>query len=112
MLNSNQLASDLKEIFDDILQPSLESALRSLSGEETENSIKVAKMFAENLTEMMAKPFSDRLAAAIDHYIKSGCISGTILTTGSPVAQQAIIAPGSPLGMVTSGKIPNTLGIM
>ena len=111
MLNSNSLASDFKSIFDDVLQPAIESAMRSMTGEETENSIKTAEMFAENLTEMLSKPLADRLAATIDHYIKSGQLSGTIITAGSPFTQTAVIVP-DPMGMATSGKIPNTLGIM
>ena len=112
MLNSNSLASDLKSIFDDVLKPSIETALRTLSGEESEAGIEKAKTFAENLTEMLSKPLADRLAASIDHYIKSACIFGTILTAGSPVAQTAVIPPGTPAGMAIAGKVPNTLGMM
>lgn len=111
MLNSNALASDIKEILEDILQPALESAIRSMGMPETEASIEAAQTFAENFTEMLAKPFADRLAASIDHYIKSGSIYGTIITAGTPFTQTAVIPPGSSLGMVTSGKVPNTLGI-
>ena len=111
MLNSNLLAKDLKEIFDDVLEPAVESAVNSMTPEETASSKKAAKMFAKNLTEMLSKPLSDRLAATIDHYIKSGQLYGTILTAGSPFAQTAVIVP-SPMGMATSGKVPNTLGMM
>lgn len=112
MLNSNALASDLKGIFDDVLEPSLESAIRSMNGEETEAGIEKAKTFAKNFTEMVSKPLGDRIAASIDHYLKSACIFGTILTAGSPVAQTAVIPPGTPAGMAIAGKVPNTLGMM
>lgn len=111
MLNTNNLAKDIQDIMEDVLEPSIESALRSLAGEESDASIESAKTFAKTLTDMMAKPFADRMAASIDRYIKSGCIYGTIITAGTPITQTAVIAPGSALGMVTSGKVPNTLGI-
>lgn len=111
MLNSNALAKDIQEILDDILKPALEAAIRGMCGEETEASIEKAQTFAENFTEMLSQPFSERLAASIDHYIKSGSIYGTIITAGTPFTQTAVIPPGSSLGMVTSGKVPNTLGI-
>lgn len=111
MLNSNLLANDIKEIIEDVMQPALESALRSIGSPETKASIEAAQTFAANFTEMMAKPFADRLAASIDHYIKSGSIYGTILTAGTPFAQTAVIPPGASLGMAISGKVPNTLGI-
>lgn len=111
MLNTNTLSKDIQDIMEDVLPSALESALRSLSGEESDAGVESAQTFAKNLTEMMAKPFADRLAASIDRYIKSGCIYGTILTVGSEFTQTAVIAPGSALGMPTSGKVPNTLGI-
>ena len=46
---------------------------------------------------------------AIDYYVKNISISGTVLTTGSPVAQQAVIIPAPT--PVVAGVIPNTLKI-
>lgn len=112
MLNSSSLSNEIKSIIEDILEPSLETAIRSMNGEETEAGIEKAKTFAENFTKMMAKPFADRMAASIDHYIKGACIYGTIITAGSPVTQTAVIPPWTSAGMAIAGKVPNTLGMM
>lgn len=112
MLNVNSLSNEFKEMFDDILPEAVTVALNSLAEFKSEKLEKKNKEFAEMLTEMVSKPLADRLASSIDHYIKSACISGTILTSGTPVAQQAVIMPGISCGSVTAGKVPNTLGIM
>lgn len=111
MLNSTAFANEIKGIFDDILPDALEAALNSLADYKSKDLEKKNKEFADMLTNMLSMPLSQRLAGAIDHYIKSGQIYGTIITTGSPLSQTGVIAP-SPLGMATSGKVPNTLGIM
>jgi hypothetical protein len=59
---------------------------------------------------LIAEPLAERLSTAIDYYIKSGCISGTIITVGGPTTQTATISPIN-LGNPTAGKVPNTLGI-
>ena len=111
MLNSTSLQNELKEIFDDILPEALEVALNSVLDYKSEDAEEKNKNLADKFTEMVSAPLAQRLAGAIDHYIKSGQLYGTIITAGSPVTQTAVIAP-SPMGMVTSGKVPNTLGIM
>lgn len=111
MLNSNTLSKELKEMFDDILPDALETSLNAMSDFKSKEIEEKNKDFAEMFTEMVSKPLADRIASSVDHYIKTACISGTILTTGSPVAQQAIIAPGMACGMALAGKVPNTLGI-
>lgn len=112
MLNSTTLSNEFKEMFDDVLPDAIEAALNSLSEYKSSTLEKKNKEFADLLTEMVSKPLSERMAASIDHYLKSACFYGTIMTAGSPVAQTAIIAPGTSCGMATSGKIPNTIGIM
>ena len=112
MLNSTTLSHEFKEMFDDVLPDAIEAALNSMSEFKSSKLEKKNKEFADLLTEMVSKPLSERMAASIDHYIKSACFYGTIMTTGSPFAQTAILAPGSSCGMATSGKIPNTIGIM
>jgi hypothetical protein len=111
MLNSTSLANDLKEKFDDVLPDALEAALNSQSDYKSEDVEKKNKEFADMFTDMVSDPLAKRLAACIDAYIKSGQLSGTIITAGSPVTQTAVIVP-APMGMPTSGKVPNTLGIM
>lgn len=112
MLNSTALKSDLKSIFDDVLPDALECALNSMADFKSEELEKRNKEFADMFTEMVSQPLAERLAACIDHYIKTGCIFGTIITAGSPVTQTAVIAPGTPCGMAIAGKVPNTLGMM
>ena len=89
MLNSTSLQNELKEIFDDILPDAIEVALNSQLDYKSDD--------AEEKNKNAAKHFTDRVS--------------TIITAGSPVTQTAVIAP-SPMGMATSGKVPNTLGIM
>ena len=112
MLNSTLLSNELKEMFDDVLPDAIETALNSLMPIKSKSAEKKNKEFADLLTEMVSKPLSQRMAASIDHYIKSACFYGTIMTAGSPVAQTAVIAPGMSCGMATAGKVPNTIGIM
>ena len=57
-----------------------------------------------------AEPLASSLAAAIDYYVKNIGLQGIILTTGTPVAQQAIITP-APTPIV-AGIIPNTLKVI
>ena len=112
MLNSTTLSHEFKEMFDDVLPDAIEAALNSLSEYKSSALEKKNKEFADLLTEMVSKPLSERMAASIDHYLKSACFYGTIMTAGSPVAQTAVIAPGMSCGMATAGKVPNTIGIM
>lgn len=111
MLNSTSLQNELKEIFDDILPDAIEVALNSQLDYKSKDAEDKNKELADHFTDMVSLPLAQRIAGAIDHYIKSGQIYGTIITAGTPITQTAVIAP-SPLGMVTSGKVPNTLGIM
>lgn len=111
MLNSSALEKQLKSAFDDVLPDALEAALNSLTDYKSEEVEKRNKEFADMFTEMVSKPLAERMAAVIDSYIKCGQLYGTILTAGTPFAQTAVIVP-APMGMPTSGVVPNTLGIM
>ena len=58
---------------------------------------------------MVSDAMSEVLAQAIDYHIRNAAITGTIITTGSPFTQQAkIFHIETP---ITTGKVPNTLGI-
>lgn len=111
MLNSTALQTELQEIFDDIFPEAFEVALNSTLDYKSDDAEEKNKSMAGQLTEMLSAPLAQRLAGAIDHYIKSGQLFGTIITVGGEFTQTAVISP-SPMGMVTSGKVPNTLGIM
>ena len=78
--------------------------------DESELGKEKAKEFAETFDELVTEQLAKLIANAIDYYIKNISITGTIITTGSPVTQMAVIAP-APVPS-TAGKIPNTLGIM
>ena len=97
MLNPSGLEQQIKNALDQYLPVTFEQAAHVLIPAKTEDS------------DDLCKEFGQTLAAAIDYYVKNISISGTILTTGSPVAQQAMIAPAPT--PVVAGVIPNTLKV-
>lgn len=109
-LNLSGLQDKLKKCFDDTIPVAFETAFMEFQTIETEESIKKAKQFGNTIKELCAEPWAMQIAAAIDYYIKSGAISGTIITAGSPATQVATISPIN-LGNPTAGAVPNTLGI-
>ena len=113
MLNSNQLKSDLKNTFSQILPNAIEVCLRSTYTEMTDQTEKLCSEFAERFDNMVSDALAERLADIIDQYLKSACIYGNIITTGSPVTQTAIVNPGGTLNVANpiAGKVPNILGI-
>lgn len=111
MLNVEGLTQDICKAFSDILPVAFETALLCTFPENSKSGQDIAKQFGETATELIAEPLSERLAAAIDYYIKSGAIKGTIVTVGSPSTQTAVISPIN-LGNPTAGAAPNTLGIV
>jgi hypothetical protein len=110
MLNLSGLESKIKKCFDDTIPKAFEQAFLEFQSVETEESKEKAKQFGETFCELVSEAWSKQLASAIDYYIKSGSISGTIITVGSMVTQTAVISPIN-LGNPTAGAVPNTLGI-
>ena len=112
MLNQVTLKMHLADAFKDVIKPAAKCAWKSTLDAESAYGDNQAEQFADTFTEMIAEPLAERLAAAIDYYIKSGCIYGNIVTAGTPVTQTAIIPPGVNLGNPVAGKVPNTFGIL
>lgn len=114
MLNPAQLKEDLKDTFSQILTPAIEVCLRSTFSSMTDETEKTCSEFAERFDEMVSEPLAERMADIIDTYIKSMGIYGTIITTGSPVTQTALINPGGSTNVTNpiAGKVPNILGVM
>lgn len=111
MLNLSGLEQDLKSAFDETLPGAFEVALQATFPEKSDAGNDMAKRFGEIINEQVAEPLAKRIASAIDYYIKSGAIKGTIITVGSMVTQTAVISPVN-LGNPTAGAVPNTLGIV
>lgn len=111
MLNVSGLEQDLKAAFDETLPAAFEVALQETFPIKSEAGDDLAKKFGEIINEQLAEPLAKRLAAAIDYYIKSGSLKGTIITVGSMFTQTAVISPVN-LGNPTAGAVPNTLGIV
>lgn len=108
MLNQSSLENQIKSALQDFLPPALEQGAKILIPGQSEIGNDLAKDFASAVTDMLADPLAQALAAAIDYYVKNISISGMIMTTGSPVAQQAIIQSPNP---VVNGIVPNSLKI-
>lgn len=111
MLNLMGLESKIKKCFSDTIPKAFEVAFTEFQSLETEESKKKAKQFGDTIDSLCSEAWAKQLAAAIDYYIKSGVISGTLITVGSPVTQTCVIPPGLNLGNPAAGAVPNTLGI-
>lgn len=114
MLNNTQLKTDLKNTFSQILPNAIEICMRSTFTEMTDESQKLCSEFAERFDDMVSDALAERMADIIDQYLKSACIYGMVLTTGSPATQIAMVNPGGTINVANpvAGKIPNVLGIM
>jgi hypothetical protein len=110
MLNLDGLKGDIQAAFNETLPSAFEQALRDLMPQESTDGNERAKKFGETVDKLVSEPLAARIASAIDYYIKSGSIYGTIITVGSPFTQTAVISPIN-LGNPTAGAVPNTLGI-
>lgn len=111
MLNLSGLENDIIDAFKETLPDALEQALTETFPEKSKAGAEIAKKFGETITDLVAEPLGKRIASAIDYYVKSGSIKGTIITVGGPFTQTATLAPIN-LGNPTAGSIPNTLGII
>ena len=110
MLNLSGLEADLKACFDETLPGAFEEAMLATLPQKSEIGDNMAKQFGETICDLLSESWAKRIASAIDYYIKSGSIYGTIITVGSPFTQTAVISPMN-LGNPASGAVPNTLGI-
>lgn len=113
MLNPSQLKSDLKTTFSQIIPNAIEVCMRGTFVELTDKSQELCENFAKQFDDMVSDALAERLADIIDQYLKSMCIYGMVLTTGSPVTQQAMVNPGGAINVTNpvAGALPNVLGI-
>lgn len=111
MLNLSGLEQDITNAFKETLPGAFEQALSETFPEKSKAGSEMAKQFGETITELIAEPLGKRIASAIDYYVKSGSIKGTIITVGSMVTQTAVLSPVN-LGNPIAGSVPNTLGIV
>ena len=111
MLNLQGLTNDIVSAFNDILPGAFEQALLQTFPEKSEAGAEIAKEFGETISNLISKPLGSRIASAIDYYIKTGSLKGTIITAGSPFTQTAVISPVN-MGNPVAGAVPNTLGIV
>lgn len=109
MLKVSDLESQIEAALNSTLPKAIETCKLGEFPEDSDMGKEHAKKVADTFKEMVCPQLAKLLAGAIDYYVKNISITGTILTTGSPVAQQAIIMM-APMPS-TAGVIPNTLGI-
>jgi hypothetical protein len=108
MLNPKTLEDQIKNALEQYLPPAFENAMFSMIDADGDEVRERCKNFGQTVSDMLSEPLASSIAAAIDYYVKNISISGTILTTGTPVTQQAVIVSPSPL---TNGVVPNSLKI-
>lgn len=110
-LNLSALEKDIQACFEDTLPTAFEQAFKAFLPQESKDGNTKAKKCGEIFTNLVAESWAKRLASAIDYYIKSGAIKGTLITVGSPSTHTCTISPIN-LGNPTAGSVPNTLGIV
>lgn len=111
MLNLSGLEKDITDAIKETFPNAFQQALSETFPEKSKGGEDMAQKFGETITDLIAEPLGKRLASAIDYYVKSGSIKGTIITVGSMVTQTAVISPVN-LGNPVAGSVPNTLGIV
>lgn len=109
MLNVNGLKDNIKQMIQDIVIPAIKEIELARQSVKSEAGNKLAQQIADTFDDLVTEPLAENLANAIDYYVKNIAITGTIITTGSPITQTAVIT--SMKTPVTNGKVPNTLGI-
>ena len=109
MLNVEGLKDNIKQMIQDIVIPAVKEIELARQAVKSDAGDKMAEQIAETFDDLVTEPLAENLANAIDYYVKNIAITGTIITSGSPVTQTAIIT--SMPTPVVNGKVPNTLGI-
>lgn len=110
MLNVARLKQEIQKAFDETLPPAFEQGFLQLVPQSSQDSKDRAKQFGETINNLISEALADRIANAIDYYVKNAQIFGTIITVGSMVTQTAMI--NSTPTPAVNGSVPNTLGIM
>lgn len=109
MLDKETLKENIQYSISTIVAPAFKECIKKYHGHSSDWADARAENFANNFSELVAEPFADVIAGAIDYYVKNAEIFGTVITVGSPTTQTARINSGNV--PITNGVIPNTLGI-
>jgi hypothetical protein len=107
-LKKSTLKKEIQDAIEQLLPPALEQGINVTFPRATESGEDIAKKFADTVTEILAAPMAEALAAAIDYHVKSADVYGNLITNGSPSTHFCTISSPSP---ITNGKVPNSLGI-
>lgn len=110
MLNPDTLEKEIKNALEQYLPDAFEQAAHCLIPNNSEIGDDMCKEFGATVSDILSEPLASSLAAAIDYYVKNISLQGTIITTGSPVSQTAVIVPAA--NPTVAGSIPNTLKIV
>jgi hypothetical protein len=120
MLDQGKLKSSIQSAFEEISQPALETAFSKVCPKDTNDGSSAAKNFADTATELISEPLAERLASAIDYYVRNANVFGNFMilgvtTVGSPCAQSQVVplpisVQTMPVGMGGGCMpLPNTL---
>lgn len=109
MLDRNTLKEHIANGISTIVCPAIKECILRSYPVESDIGNATAEKFANNFDELVADQFAEIIASAIDYYIKNAELYGTIITTGTPFTQTAVLTP-TPVP-ISNGKIPNTIGI-
>lgn len=108
MLKLSELEKSLTSAFEEVLPTAFEEALKVLMPETTKDGSTKFKKAGETFKELVSAELGERIANAIDYYVRNITIYGNLITVGSPTTHTCTINSPSP---ITNGKVPNTLGI-
>ena len=109
MLDVNRLKKQISAGIKNIVVPAVKEMELHRHPKKSKKSDQLAQEVSEMFDEVVTDALADVIANAIDYYVKHIAITGQIITTGSPTAQQAKI--NSMSAPILNGKIPNTLGV-
>ena len=104
--NKEWLAGQIKEIFEQIVGPAINDAIKSQWDTPSKLGIRTADTFEETFIGESAEPFANAFAEALYSFAVNGDITGTIVTIGTPTTQYAKLLE---LGQIEKGKVPNSL---
>lgn len=115
-LDKAGLKKRIKTAVEKTLPNALEIGLKTTFPTDTDTGDEVAKKFADTVTEVFADSFAEHLSSAIDYYVKTAEVYGTmllsnIMTVGSPTQHTSIPMTISAKTMATGkggGSIPGT----
>lgn len=109
MLDKDELKKQIYSAFNDHFKNACKEAVAKLMPVPTKNGDKRIEDFSEAFTTIISDNLSVALSEAIDYYVKTIELHGTIITTGSATTQVAKIdcSANPSVNFVT----PNKLGI-